>query len=91
MKKTNPAREKKVANDMQYVPDSKKSIMKRAFAGTASPRGAIKAKCLDCVGFENVSETIGNCTCYGCPIWSYRPYQTKEVGNTEDSDQSDQD
>ena len=88
MKKINPAREKRIATDMQFIPDSKKGIMQRAFEGTASPRGAIKAKCLECVGYEDVKETIGGCTCYGCPIWAYRPYQTKEVGSESGAEET---
>ena len=48
-------------------------IVKRAKRGTASPRQAIKAFCLTCVGF--IRKDIKNCTADECPLHKYRPYQ----------------
>jgi hypothetical protein len=48
-------------------------IFARAYGGAASPREAIKAKCLECIGFERAE--ITRCTSWGCPLWPYRPYQ----------------
>lgn len=50
-------------------------LMLKAYQGTASPRSAIKARCLDCVGFDRGS--ITHCTGYSCPLWDYRPYQNR--------------
>lgn len=50
--------------------------LRRAYAGTASPRSAIKAFCLQCVG--EVRADVTNCLAYGCPLWTYRPYQAGE-------------
>lgn len=50
-----------------------RTIMLRAFEGEASPRQAIKAQCLQCVGYER--ESITHCTGYSCPLWKLRPYQ----------------
>jgi hypothetical protein len=44
-----------------------------ALAGEASPRRAIRAKCLECVGYARSEVT--ECTAYGCPLWRLRPYQ----------------
>ena len=49
----------------------------RAAHGTASPRKAIKAKCYECCGYENVSERVGACSSRKCPIWQYRPHKEK--------------
>lgn len=50
----------------------------KAYAGELSPKQAIKAKCQDCVGWEDVRTNIGFCTARTCPLWAYRPYQAKE-------------
>ena len=54
---------------------SKAPLLSRVFAGMASPREAIKAKCLECVCFCEVE--VRKCTSPGCPLWEYRPYQIK--------------
>lgn len=48
----------------------------RALSGSASPRGAIKAFCLQCVGFSR--SDIKNCTARACALHKYRPYQEEE-------------
>jgi len=47
----------------------------RAVSGRASPRQAIKAFCLECVGYENAVEEIRRCTDAGYPLYVYRPYR----------------
>lgn len=47
----------------------------RALRGKASPRQAIKAFCLECVGYER--NEITQCTDTGCPLYRYRPYQRR--------------
>lgn len=56
------------------APVSCRQILRRAFDGTASPRQAIKAKCLACVGF--IRADVTNCTSSLCELHPYRPYQT---------------
>lgn len=52
--------------------------------GSLTRAQAIKLKCLQCVGFENVSEAIGNCRAYLCPLWFHRPYaKSKKVKHCE--------
>ncbi len=53
--------------------------MEKAYAGDCSPRQAIKAQCLICVGYER--ESITHCTGHSCPLWAFRPYQNG--GGTE--------
>ncbi|MDE3023696.1 MAG: hypothetical protein KGI54_17920 [Pseudomonadota bacterium] len=57
---------------------SHRGIIARAYSGTASPRQAIKAMCLECVG--EIRADITSCTGYLCPLWKFRPY-TKQRGN----------
>lgn len=62
----------------QYIadaPESSRGALEAAFSGTASPRAAIKAKCLSCVGFHRPS--ITGCTAVLCELYSYRPFQVK--------------
>jgi hypothetical protein len=57
---------------LETMPSYRK-IMARALSGEASPRQAIKAFCLHCVG--DVRLEITNCTASACPLFAYRPYQ----------------
>lgn len=62
----------------QYItqaPDSQKTILSRAFHGTASPRAAIKAKCLTCCHFDRTE--VRHCPAVLCPLHRYRPFQDK--------------
>lgn len=58
-----------------------KPAVQKAFDGTASPRGAIKANCLQCVGY--VRDYVRTCRIFECPLYEYRPYQTNEDGDAE--------
>jgi hypothetical protein len=58
---------------IRTAPVSCQGILRRAIRGTASKRDAIKAMCLECIGFER--RAIRECTGYACPLWRYRPYQ----------------
>lgn len=55
------------------APQSCQKALREAFSGSASPRQAIKALCLVCVGFDRMA--IANCTGWSCPAWKYRPFQ----------------
>lgn len=68
-----PARADRIAKVIHAAPESAKGTLSRAFSGSASPRAAIKAMCLSCVGYDR--ESIKNCTGYACPLWAYRPFQ----------------
>ena len=58
------------------VSESAKSIVYKAFQGTATPRQAIAAKCLECCCWQRVE--VRECGIKSCPHWLYRPY-TKDV------------
>lgn len=49
------------------------SLFLRVYTGQASPRAAIKAKCLECCWMDEVG--IRECTGTACPLWAFRPYQ----------------
>jgi hypothetical protein len=69
----NAVRDKRVARMISEAPESAKKTLRESFSGSASPRKAIKAMCLTCVGYDR--QEITNCTGYSCPLWAYRPYQ----------------
>jgi hypothetical protein len=60
--------------EIARAPVSARGFVARAFAGTASPRQAIKARCLQCSNYQR--DEITNCTVVGCALYAYRPYQT---------------
>jgi len=66
-------RDLRVSKVVAEAPGSVKNTLTKAFSGSASPRAAIKAMCLTCVGYDR--ETVRNCTGYSCPLWKYRPFQ----------------
>jgi hypothetical protein len=63
----------KRAGRLATTPESAKGHFVAAWAGKCSPRRAIKAQCLECVGFER--KAITECTSYGCSLWMFRPFQ----------------
>lgn len=69
-------REKRVKVMIDRAPESAKNTLARAFSGSASPRAAIKAMCLSCVGYER--NAVRDCSGFSCPLWAYRPFQIHE-------------
>lgn len=70
-------RDERIVKVINQAPESAKNTLAEAFSGAASPRRAIKAMCLSCVGFDRGA--IKNCTGFGCPLWKYRPFQDEAV------------
>lgn len=66
-------RDEKVIQVVSEAPESAKKALTQAFSGSASPRAAIKAQCLSCMGYDR--ESIKNCSGWSCPLWKYRPFQ----------------
>lgn len=62
---------------VQEAPDSVQGILNDSYEGRASPRRAIKAFCLQCVGYKR--EDVADCTAFGCPLHLYRPYQKESA------------
>jgi hypothetical protein len=69
-------REEVVAGCLGSAPAKAQTVLERAYAGSASPREGIKAKCLECLNFDRLG--IRDCTGYSCPLWAYRPYQVSK-------------
>ena len=61
------------AKEIASSPESYRGILTRVYAGEASPRQAIKAFCLRCVGY--LRNEVRDCTSWACPLHPYRPYQ----------------
>lgn len=57
------------------VPSKYRTLYLRAVEGKVSPRQAIKAKCQECCGWEDVTVRVGSCAARTCPLWPLRPYQ----------------
>src|SRR5258706_8155621 len=64
----------KRAARLETTPDKFKPLMKRVYAGTASPRECAKAACLECVGFNR--RTITQCPSCACALWNVRPFKS---------------
>ena len=74
------------ASELAATPLLYRGIKERAFAGTASPREAIKAFCLYCAG--DMRSEIRDCSSYACPLREYRPYQEGDAtSSNEDASQ----
>ena len=67
-------RDETVKARIEEAPPSVRKLLSGAFSGAGSPRQAIKAHCLVCVGYER--SQIKNCTGYSCALWAYRPFQS---------------
>jgi len=68
-------RDERITLELESATSMYKGVLVKAYKGTASPRAAIKAKCLECCSYERVF--IRDCTSYSCPLWAYRPYQSE--------------
>ena len=64
------------------APESSRGLLKRCWAGKASPREAIKAQCLECQGYDR--EAIITCTAPACPLYAYRPGQKRKCGKKQE-------
>lgn len=53
------------------------ALLLRVFTRQASYRQAIKAKCIDCSGWQK--REVALCTAETCPLWRYRPFQPKPI------------
>lgn len=63
---------------LQAIPVRYRYLWLKAVTGNTSKTDAIKAKCQDCSGWEEVPISITDCTVTTCPIWRHRPYQLRE-------------
>lgn len=70
------AQDARIARYVQECPPKHRNSLARALQGEISPRQAIRVKCLACCNFERLEAQ--NCTVRICPLWKYRPYQSKD-------------
>lgn len=68
-----PTEQGKIDKYLAGIPVSAAGVVKRAFAGSGSPRNAIKAKCLSCANWDRAE--IADCLVITCPLRPWRPYQ----------------
>jgi len=71
-------REEQVAKILAGAPITMQKTLQRAFDGKGGRQNAIKAMCLACTGFDR--ETVRNCTGWACPLWAWRPFQSRNEG-----------
>jgi hypothetical protein len=60
-------------NLLKSVPASQKSLFIGVFSGKRGRTDAMRAKCLDCVGFAR--NEVRECRVTACPLWRIRPFQ----------------
>ena len=63
----------RTARYLSQAPESQRLTLSRALEGTASPRAAIRAKCLDCCAFDR--NEVRYCPAILCALHRYRPFQ----------------
>ena len=61
------------------VPARYQEIMIKAWCGELGPTPSVKAKCYECVGFEDITNNVHKCTVERCPLWRHRPKGKKKV------------
>jgi len=72
---SNPSRQATRTKVENTTPPMWRGGALKAFDGRCSPRSAIKAKCHECVGYEDTVERVKTCTVHLCPLWMFRPHQ----------------
>jgi hypothetical protein len=77
-KPQSPERAAALAKIIPGIPALRRDLFDRVAHEAAPPRAAIKAKCQECVGYEDVTESIRSCRVHRCALWAYRPYQADE-------------
>lgn len=55
------------------MPSRYQKLYNRVTSSKASPREAIKAHCLECMGWHKNEVIL--CNSVACPLYRYRPYQ----------------
>jgi hypothetical protein len=66
----------KRAGRLATTPEASRGHFEAAWSGNCAPRRAIKAFCLECIGFDR--DAITTCTAYACPLWNFRPFQKRD-------------
>ena len=58
---------------IEQMPGRYLGLFLKAAVKDVSALKAIKAKCQSCVGYEDTTTRIAECTSHLCPLWAYRP------------------
>lgn len=64
---------RKRAARLQTCPATYRGQLARCYDKRISARMAVRAFCMECVGYER--QAVTECAAYACPIWEYRPFQ----------------
>lgn len=70
---TTPNRQQAIAARLEQMPPKCRRTYQRAVNG--SKAAAIKAQCLECVGW--VRAEVTGCTDVGCPLYAVRPFRKR--------------
>jgi hypothetical protein len=60
------------------IPSNWKARYTACLSGEATYAKAVKTKCAECCGFEEVSTRVRECATTKCPLWHLRPFQVDE-------------
>ena len=74
-----PSKRAQVEKRVADVPKSARLGYLRAPLGEGSPRQAIKAFCLECMGWDRAE--VAQCTARACPLYEYRPFAVERKNN----------
>ena len=69
----------KIHSAYRNIPDRYKYVFLKAMFSNRASKAVIKAKCQECCGYEDLSNAVGLCKAYACPLWAHRPYQQLET------------
>lgn len=67
------------------APPMYRGIVERARASRAA---AVKANCLQCCGWKR--DEVAACAITDCPMWVWRPYQSKIAEENEEIGEADE-
>lgn len=67
--------QERIAKRRADMPEKYRKQYDRCTSGEASPRQAIKMQCLECWGW--VLAEVKECDNYPCPLYRYRPFQSR--------------
>lgn len=70
--------EKVILEYSATIPLNYRGVFIKSASGNTKA-GAIRAKCQQCVGYEDAVIRIRECKTQICPLHPYRPYQVDEV------------
>jgi hypothetical protein len=70
-----------VERRLKWIPSRYRAGYLTSMRGEGSPREAIKAMCLQCIGYD--PKEITRCTSTACPLYAFRPFQTTGLETQE--------